>query len=74
MMTRTGPLRAAVVGGHRGRGYRRAFAALSDQVTLSAICDRSARVLDEWRREFPGLPLYGRYEHLLAADACDAVF
>lgn len=74
MKTRTGPLRAAVVGGHRGRGYRRAFSALSDQVTLSAICDRSESVLDQWRREFPGLPLYERYEDLLEADACDAVF
>lgn len=68
------PLRAAVVGGHRGRGYRRAFLALPEQVTLSAICDRNEAVLEEWRREFPELPLFTRYEDLLAADVCDAVF
>jgi predicted dehydrogenase len=69
-----GPIRAAVVGGHRGRGYRRAFSALPEQVALAAICDRSEAVLDEWRREFPELRLFARYEDLLEADACDAVF
>ncbi|CAA9219418.1 MAG: GH109 [uncultured Chloroflexi bacterium] len=69
-----GPIRAAVVGGRRGRGYRRAFSALPEQVTLSAICDRSEAVLDEWRQEFPELLLFSRYEDLLEADACDAVF
>jgi hypothetical protein len=70
----TGAIRAAVVGGHRGRGYRRAFMALPEQVTLTAICDRSESMLAEWRQEFPDLPLYGRYEDLLEADACDAAF
>jgi predicted dehydrogenase len=74
MKPNSGPIRAAVVGGRRGRGYRRAFGALPDQVTLAAVCDRSEPVLGEWREEFPGLPLYGRYEDLLEADACDAVF
>jgi predicted dehydrogenase len=67
-------LRAAVVGGRRGRAYLHALSALPEQVTLSAICDLSQTVLDEWRREFPDLPLYGSYEDLLEADACDAVF
>src|SRR5688572_19269915 len=74
MKSSAGPIRAAVVGGRRGRGYRRAFGALPDLVTLAALCDRSEVVLGEWRREFPGLALYGRYEDLLEADACDAVF
>jgi predicted dehydrogenase len=73
-MTQSGPLRAAVVGGRRGRGYRRAFMAIPEQVTLSAICDRTQEVLDEWRAEFPDLPLFSRYEDLLESDACDAVF
>lgn len=68
------PIRAAVVGGHRGRGYRRAFTALPEQVTLAAICDKNEAVLDEWRQEFPDLPLFARYEDLLESDACDAVF
>jgi predicted dehydrogenase len=74
MVTTQEPLRAAVVGGHRGRSYLRAFMALPEQVTLAAICDRNESVLAEWRQEFPDLPLYARYEDLLAADACDAVF
>ncbi|MDQ3699736.1 MAG: Gfo/Idh/MocA family oxidoreductase, partial [Chloroflexota bacterium] len=68
------PVRAAVVGGHRGRGYRRAFTALPQQVTLSAICDRDEAVLATWRQEFPDLPLFARLEDLLEADVCDAVF
>lgn len=68
------PIRAAVVGGHRGRAYRRAFEALPEQVTLAAICDRNEAVLGEWRQEHPDLPLFRRLEDLLAADVCDAVF
>ncbi|HET7771506.1 MAG TPA: Gfo/Idh/MocA family oxidoreductase [Chloroflexota bacterium] len=70
----TSPFRAAVVGGRRGRAYRHALGALPEQVTLSAICDPSPAALGEWGRDFPGLPSYARYEDLLAADACDAVF
>jgi predicted dehydrogenase len=69
-----GALRAAVVGGRRGRGYRRAFQALPEQVTLTAICDRSEAVLAEWRSDHPEIKLFGRYEDLLNADVCDAVF
>ena len=74
MTTPHRPLRAAVVGGHRGRSYRRAFQALPEDVTLSAICDRDESVLAEWRKDFPDLPVFSRYEDLLSADACDAVF
>ena len=68
------PLRAAVVGGRRGRAYRHAFSALPGQVTLSAICDPNATVLEEWRRQLPDVSRYARYGDLLEADACDAVF
>jgi predicted dehydrogenase len=67
------PIRAAIVGGHRGGGYRRGLAVLPEKVVLSAVCDRDEAVLDGWRREFPGIPTFRRYEDLLAADACDAV-
>lgn len=63
-----------MVGGHRGRAYRRAFEALSTEVTLTAICDRSEAVLAEWERDHPDVRRFGRYEDLLEADACDAVF
>ena len=70
----SGPLRAAVVGGHRGRAYRRAFTALPEAVRLSAICDRNEEVLAEWERDHPEVRRFARYEDLLASDACDAVF
>lgn len=41
---------------------------------LAAICDRTESVLDEWRAEFPDLPLFRRFEDLLDAGVCDAVF
>ena len=63
-----------MVGGHRGRAYRRAFSALSDQVTLTAICDRNEAVLAEWERDHPEVRRFPRYEDLLASHACDAVF
>jgi predicted dehydrogenase len=63
-----------VVGGHRGRAYRRAFSALADQVTLTAICDRNEAVLAEWERDHPKVQRFARYEDLLSSDACDAVF
>jgi predicted dehydrogenase len=63
-----------VVGGHRGRAYRRAFSALSEQVTLTAICDRNEAVLAEWERDHPEVSRFLRYDDLLASDACDAVF
>jgi predicted dehydrogenase len=69
----TGPLRAAIVGGHRGGGYGRAFDALRERVTLSAICDRDPAVVAEWRAARPGLQTFTRFEDLLASDACDAV-
>jgi predicted dehydrogenase len=69
-----GIVRAAVVGGRRGRGYRRAFAALPDEVRLAAICDRDPAVLAEWAEAFPDVPRFGAFEELLAADVCDAVF
>jgi predicted dehydrogenase len=67
------PLRAAVVGGHRGGGYRHALAAMPEQVVLSAVCDRNEGVLAQWRQEFPHLPAFRRFEDLLASDVCDAV-
>jgi predicted dehydrogenase len=73
-LTPTRPLRAAVVGGRRGRAFRHGLSALSERVTLSAICDTTPAVLDEWSEEYPDVPRYTRYEDLLAADACDAVF
>ena len=69
-----GIVRAAVVGGRRGRGYRRAFAALPDAVQLAAICDRDPAVLTEWAEAFPDVPRFAAFEELLAADVCDAVF
>ena len=69
-----GIVRAAVVGGRRGRGYRRAFAALPDEVQLAAICDRDPAVLTEWAEAFPDVPRFAAFEELLAADVCDAVF
>jgi len=44
------PIRAAVVGGHRGVGYRRALAAMPEKVVLSAVCDRSPEVLEQARQ------------------------
>jgi predicted dehydrogenase len=69
----TGPRRAAIVGGHRGGGYGRAFDALRERVTLAAICDRDPAVVADWRAARPDLRTFTRYEDLLASDACDAV-
>jgi predicted dehydrogenase len=67
------PLRAAIVGGHRGGGYGRAFDALRERITLTAICDLDADVVAGWKETRPELRGYTRYEDLLDADACDAV-
>src|SRR3954464_1930964 len=69
----TDPIRAAVVGGHRGGGYGRALAALAAQITLTAICDVDEAVIATWRQAQPELRGFTRYEDLLAADVCDAV-
>ena len=69
-----GIVRAAVVGGRRGRGYRRAFAALRDEVRLAAVCDRDPAVLAEWAEAFPDVPRFGSFDALLERDVCDAVF
>jgi predicted dehydrogenase len=67
------PIRAAVVGGHRGGGYGRALAALADRIVLTAICDPKEEVIAAWREAHPRLRGFARYEDLLAADVCDAV-
>ncbi len=67
------PIRTAVVGGHRGGGYGRALQALSDQIALTAICDRDEDVIRSWQEGSPHLKGFSRYEELLASDACDAV-
>jgi predicted dehydrogenase len=67
-------IRAAVVGGRRGRGYLRAFGALPEEVQLTAVCDRDRDVLAGWARDFPAVPRFETFEHLLEQDVCDAVF
>lgn len=69
----TTPIRAAVVGGHRGGGYSRALQALTDQITLTAICDVDEAVVAAWQESAPHLKGFRRYEDLLASDVCDAV-
>jgi predicted dehydrogenase len=69
-----GIVRAAVVGGRRGRGYRRAFEALPDEVQLAAVCDRDPAVLAEWAEAFPDVPRFSSFDALLERDVCDAVF
>jgi predicted dehydrogenase len=68
------PVRVAVVGGHRGSGYGRALDSLTGRVELTAICDLDPAVVAGWRETRPHLRGFTRYEDLLAADACDAVF
>jgi predicted dehydrogenase len=67
------PIRAAIVGGHRGSGYGRAFDALRERITLTAICDLDPTVVAGWRETRPDLRGFTRYEDLLEADVCEAV-
>jgi predicted dehydrogenase len=67
-------VRVAVVGGHRGSGYGRALDSLAGRVELTAICDLDPGVVAGWREARPHLRGFTRYEDLLAAGACDAVF
>jgi predicted dehydrogenase len=69
----TEPIRAAIVGGHRGGGYGRAFETLRERIVLTAICDRDPTVVAGWREARPELRGFTRYEDLLEADICDAV-
>jgi predicted dehydrogenase len=69
----TKPIRAAIVGGHRGGSYGRALDVLADRITLTAICDVNPEVLAHWREANPGLRAFRRYADLLDSDACDAI-
>jgi predicted dehydrogenase len=67
------PIRAAIVGGHRGGGYGRALGVLAEQIRLTAICDLNPEVVASWQETRPELRGFLRYEDLLESDACDAV-
>jgi predicted dehydrogenase len=68
------PIRVAIVDGRRGGSYGLAFGALSDRIALSAICDVDPAVLADWSKGRPDVRTFARYEDLLDADVCDAVF
>jgi predicted dehydrogenase len=67
-------MRVAIVGGRRGGSYGQAFDALSDRIALSAICDVEPAVLADWSKARAEVRTFARYEDLLDADVCDAVF
>ena len=68
-----GPVRLSVVGGRRGGAFRRALAAMPEQVALTAVCDRREAVLAGCREAYPHVPTFAGLEARLAADSCDAV-
>lgn len=67
------PMRVAIVGGHRGGGYGRTIGVLSDQVTLTAICDVNPDVVAAWQVGRPEVRGFTRFDDLLDSDSCDAV-
>lgn len=67
-------IRLGVVGGRRGGTFKLALEHLRDRLTLTAVCDLSKTVLDQWSERHPGIARYQDFEQMLVDDACDAVF
>ncbi|HWL55008.1 MAG TPA: Gfo/Idh/MocA family oxidoreductase [Chthoniobacteraceae bacterium] len=67
------PLRFAVIGARRGRTFIHSARSLRDrQVELTAVCDTSPAMLEEWKDE-PEITLHSDYEAVLNDPKIDAV-
>jgi hypothetical protein len=73
-MTADRLVRLGVVGGHRGSAFDKALDFLGEQVQLTAICDLSENVLNNWKSRFPGIQTYTSYERFIQESGCTAVF
>lgn len=73
-MSITQVVRLAVVGGHRGKSLTHALSVISNKTSLSAVCDLDEQVLQHWKKEFPYIQTYSRFEDLLDDVNVDAVF
>lgn len=67
-------VKLAVVGGRRGKHFKRALTALDDRMELVAICDHDESVLAAWKEEYPHVRSYVSYDQLLDNPNIDAVF
>lgn len=66
-------IRLAVVGGRRGGSFGHTLSLLSDKVQLSAVCELNEDILCSWKKQFPYVKAYTRYEDLLEDREIDAV-
>ncbi|MBP3962553.1 Gfo/Idh/MocA family protein [Paenibacillus lignilyticus] len=67
------PVRLAVVGGNRGTSFKLSLAALSDKISLTAICDLNEAVLKSWKEQYPDIQTYQNYGEMLQNPSIDAV-
>ena len=68
------PIRLAVVGGRRGRAFKKALQVFTDKVQVVALCDLLDDVLAAWKADMPDIEVFKDYDEMRDRAECDAVF